>query len=143
MENKERFDAFMRLAEFQQVSLERRIGIEWKMTTVLWTAIFLGTSYLKSNGINLPHYTWIFITCFLIIYFFWLGLLGRANFIDKSFKEYYRNEAEQALDISTHKIEHPDVRRKLYWGAWLLLEYILTALFLVAAYILLNCKTQN
>lgn len=141
MENKERFDSFMRLAEFQHVSLERRIGIEWKMTTVLWTAIFLGTSYLKSNGYNLPQYAWAFFICFLVIYYFWLGLLGRANFIDKSFKEYYRNEAERALDISTHHIKHPDVRKKLYWGAWLRLEFILTTLFLICAYFILNCQS--
>ena len=53
MDNKERFDSFMRLAEFTQVGLERRIAIEWKISNVLWTAIFIVSWYLKSNEIKL------------------------------------------------------------------------------------------
>jgi hypothetical protein len=134
MDKKEQFDSFLRLAEFQQVSLERRIGIEWKMTTVLWTAIFLGTWYLKINQFDLPKSAILFYIGFLIVYSVWLGFLGRANFIDKSFKEYYRNEAEQVLAIEIGRIKHPAVRKKLYWGAWLWLEIILTGGFLLVSY---------
>lgn len=138
MENKDRFDAFMRLAEFQQVGFERRINIEWKMTTVLWSAIVLGTWYLKTNQISLPCVSLIFYSCFFVLYLFWLGLLGRANYIDKSFKEYYRNEAEQVLEINIEKQEHPEVRKSLYWGAWLWFEFLLTGGLLIASYCILR-----
>lgn len=137
MDGKEKFDAFMRLAEFQQVSLERRIGIEWKMTTVLWTAIFVGTGYLKSQEFPVPTNFWILYASFLLVYFLWLGFLGKANKIDKEFKEYYRNQAEHSLNIAIEKLEHPIVRKRLYWGAWLWLELTLTAGFLLSSYLFL------
>lgn len=137
MDNKERFDSFMRLAEFQQASLERRIGIEWKMTTVLWTAIFVGTGYIKSHESPVYNNIWILYLSFLLVYLVWLGFLGKANKIDKDFKEYYRNQAENALNINIERLEHPEVRKKLYWGAWLWLELTLTAGFLLASYLFL------
>jgi hypothetical protein len=138
MEPKDKLDAFMRLAEFQQTGLERRINIEWKMTTVLWTAIFLATGYLRSNGIQLQCEALFLYLLFLTVYFVWLGFLGRANKIDKAFKEYYRNQAEQVLGISIEHHEHPRVSNSLYWGAWLWLEVVLTGIFLLASYLFLK-----
>jgi len=75
----------------------------------------------------------------LFVYFIWLGFLGKANKIDKEFKEYYRNQAEQSMNIAIAKLEHPAVRKNLYWGAWHWLEIILTGGFLLASYWFINC----
>jgi hypothetical protein len=90
MEDKEKFEALIKLADIQQKGFDKRRDIEWKVSLALWAAIFIGTGFL------LDHKELKYDICeiclgyfiFFIIYVIWVGKMGDSHEKDK----FYRNE---------------------------------------------------
>jgi hypothetical protein len=139
MEDKDRIDAFLRLAEIQQRGFERRVGVEWKMTAILWAAIFATTVYLIDH-IDLITVSGLQIgyAIFYGLYVIWLWRLGRANLIDKHLKYYYTNQIKVLMGLKIESESHPDFKSNKYkypiLSTWLILELAFTTLLLIISY---------
>jgi hypothetical protein len=94
-DDKERFDAFMALADFRREIRESRRGIEWRVTLGLWAA-------LAAASISIPAVVpiWIVAGClFVVILFhcFWVKWHFLTHETERISMYYYKDSAEYLL----------------------------------------------
>jgi hypothetical protein len=162
MDDKDKVEALIKLADIQQKGFDKRRDIEWKVSLALWAAIFIGTGFLLDHK-ELKYDIFLILIgyiVFCIIYFIWVGKIGNSHEIDK----YYRNTHRDNIFAIFNNEESPDLgdsydtyeskggkkinlfgnkNLTLFYDLWLCCEIAITALFLIGSFILLysnhNC----
>ena len=105
----ERFEAYIKLAEFGASRHDGRREYEWKVTLGLWAAIVAGIATFR--GQPLPW--WVGPLTILMYGFLWLRGIWVSNEKDKRLSLYYRQQAEKILGHG------PDIIRPLVeMGRW-------------------------
>jgi len=104
-EQKNRFDAYMKIADYWADSYERRRQVEWKVSLGLWAVILGGiASNDKIHRLALP---WIALYSFLVLMlysFLWLVPNMRKNERDKRLSYYFFDKASGGeLSEAIHK----------------------------------------
>lgn len=105
MGQKEKFDAFMRIAEFSNKNFYERRQYEWKITIAFW-ALMVGMIGLVINdkAPMLNREVVVFLSPVIVMFFTlsWLRGVWVANADDKSIAESFLHDAEVALRDESH-----------------------------------------
>lgn len=94
MTNKDKFDAFMRLAEFRQSFRNLRYQTQMRLSVGLW-AVLAGSIYLKVRPPGIP----FSIVLMVVVFGHTIAVMQAAiaNNRDLKYARYFANEAEKAL----------------------------------------------
>lgn len=100
MKQKEKFDAFMRIAEFSVKNFYERRQYEWKITIAFW-ALMVGMISLVINDQApvLNREVLVFLSPVIVMFFTfsWLRGVWVANANDKSIADRFLHDAEAVL----------------------------------------------
>jgi hypothetical protein len=101
MDDKDKFDAFMRLADFRMNVRKERRQLEWRVSVGLWIGLAAGMIAFKNLQIRLPE---IILALFLLIVFLihaWLWVVGNWWRNERDAMQAYRMiaMAEALLDV--------------------------------------------
>ncbi|HET7264701.1 MAG TPA: hypothetical protein VFL28_08525 [bacterium] len=109
MSQKERFDAFMHLANFHFACWRMRQGLEWKISVGVWAllaALTAGTVYIPDTP---PTFMIVIILLAIVLghAVFWVGPIRVRNDHDKDMALHYTESAERILSpdlpIAVHR----------------------------------------
>jgi hypothetical protein len=96
MDDKERFDALMQLANFRREIREARRNIEWRVTLTTWAA--LGAASLSTIPRDVPQcYILIGALLVLIFHILWIAHHFRVHEEERLLMYYYKDRAEYLL----------------------------------------------
>src|SRR5262249_34613905 len=112
MEGRERFDGFIRLAEFRLKRWESRRAYEWKISLGLW-GLLAATAYYVPFRPNMTAVAFLLITIFLIYTLMWAGPILVRNDEDMATAFYYMQKAEKELDPTTEVRSKPEQQLSL------------------------------
>lgn len=105
MKQKEKFDAFMRIAEFSVKNFYERRQYEWKITIAFW-ALMVGMISLVINDQApvLNREVLVFLSPVIVMFFTfsWLRGVWVANANDKSIADRFLHDAEAVLRDESH-----------------------------------------
>lgn len=96
MDEKERFDALMRLADFRFARWRERRTYEWKISMALWALLVAASAYLKTNGFTFPLSWTAFALGVIVVGHAWFWV--RTNWIS----------AEMDIRTAFHFAEHAE-----------------------------------
>jgi len=103
----DRFDAYMRLAEFSALKHDRRRQFEWKVSLGYWGVLVVGIAYL--HVLTVPK--WILIALVwlsaILFAFGWLRGIWVASTTDRMWSDYYMHEAEGVIDCEAKRQQKP------------------------------------
>jgi len=141
MEDNDRFDALMKLADFFSGRHDARREFEWKVTLGLWAVILGAISYHEKlhwpRVLCLPIIPLASVMTFIIYYRFWLRPLWTKNVLDR---DQAFDALEQAKKVLINAGHEPvfrsrssiDVSWCLFLKDWsMFFQAIATALLLV------------
>src|SRR4051812_41126576 len=95
MSDKERFDSFMKLADFRAIRWSTRRQVEWKATLGLWVLMATAAYYVK---IRPPETLFVFILIFVVLAHAYSIIHSAARSQqDMATAFYYAEHAENSL----------------------------------------------
>ena len=93
-EQKNRFDAYIKLADYWADSYERRRQVEWKVSLGLWAVLLGGiVSNDKIHRMTWPWFALYSVVVWLVYFFLWLVPNLRKNERDKRLSYFFFNKA--------------------------------------------------
>lgn len=101
MSDKDKFDGFMKLADFRMnVRIERR-QLAWRVSLGLWIALAAGMIAFKNAQVHVPQGVLILILVLVVAGHGWLWVFGNWWRNERDAKQAYRMtaEAEALLDV--------------------------------------------
>ena len=143
MDEKDRFDRFMQLADFRLRRWDARRNAEWKISLSLW-ALLAATALYVPIRLNMVWVS-IFLALIWISYTFsWALALLQRNLLDMDTAFHYTENAESILkhDVKPRrKPKQSDYGLKSLWRHWTFVtQFLTTTIFLIAAGWLLSTK---
>lgn len=116
MDEKDKFDAYMRQAEFNIRRFDERRGYSWKVALAFWGTPIVTASIFGSTEPN------IFLLCLLpvaflpiALHFFWLKNVFVANNKDKSMAF---GAMDKAYKLAKLKYERPEQKEEAFFENW-------------------------
>jgi uncharacterized membrane protein len=113
MNDKERFDGLMRLAELRTHRATNRQIYEWRVTFGLWALIAAAILYLKDKQIPL----WLGVAILFIYAFFWLRPIYVAHRRDNQTAAFYMQTAIAVLRPNG-EVASQDKLKNVTWFEW-------------------------
>jgi hypothetical protein len=152
MDDKDRFDRFVALANFRLRRWDARRNYEWKISLGLWGLLAASAYYIPIKP-NMCVVSALLIIVFFTYVIFWsLPILVR-NDEDMDTAFYYMKQAETVLDINVDAPEKPKQRLTIFqyfmnpkrWsinsGTWApFFQIVATAVFEIATWWMLSQK---
>jgi hypothetical protein len=110
MNQKDRFDSCMKLAEFGAARWDARRRYEWSLSLGLWALLAAAIYQFRIEMIP----GWVFIIG-PIIYLLWMNNIWWSNYIDRNLMRAFRDHARAILSVDHIKFEYPYRRPVAEW----------------------------
>jgi hypothetical protein len=140
MEEKDRIDALIKLAEASWRSYSERRSIEWKVNFGLWAALGTFSGFMFQRETYLPcwiaNVTSFILICIFIVYtFLWKTEIQKRNSRDKEDAHGYRMKVDNILNIESSIVLNAEDARTVVggWRGTHLSQVIITFLFVLLA----------
>lgn len=137
IKGKERFDAYMRLAEFHQASHFSHRQLEWRISLALWALIIAAMYYIKTRP---PE--WVVVFALLLIVFIhstlWVRQLWKSDISSAYLMGRYTRLADKLFGEKEidERGPQPPIGGYHFWQSGI--QILTTALLAVAAYYLIG-----
>jgi hypothetical protein len=147
MDDKERFDAFMVLAEFRRTIREARRSIEWRVTLGVWAAL-AATSI--SGPSTVPAYmVGEFLIVVFVFHVIWVGWHFRIHEKERIEMYYYKDRAERLLvrdeigATTRAQLTRPPGILQLFFSFPALAEILITLFLSVVAFATIYYRSKS
>jgi hypothetical protein len=127
-QERNRYDAYMRQADYFAGRWDSRREFEWKFSVSMWTLLVLGGGFLAGKGQRwdwtsfasiLMHGQWFLILIPSVLHLEWLRGIWIANSYDKDSGRHFRDKAEAILTRVPLKPREPKkLENRPWYVAW-------------------------
>ncbi len=125
MEDVEKVKAYVELGKIQMDRFNKRRDIEWKVTILIWTGIFVLTGFLAGKAKMELADLFLYAAIWIIFSFGWTPGLWMANETDKQYAEVYLNRVELLIGHTCIKKKFEKPRRFGFLRNWSRLSQII------------------
>lgn len=137
-------ETFVELAKINEQSIEKRKTVEWKVAFGFWLGIGVFTWFMtqREPAIGDSAQLWLgflFLGMLAVWVFCWQFPIHRAYIEDKNWKHYYKDRAEGVDSKRPRKVRYQEPAK----NPWLWGQVLMTALFLVLAYLVVFHTTPR
>jgi len=143
VDEKDRFDRFMQLADFRLRRWDARRNAEWKISLSLW-ALLAATALYVPIPLDMFWVSVFLVLIWMSYTLFWALALLRRNLLDMDTAFHYTENAESILrhDVKPRpKPKESDYRLRSLWRHWTFVtQFLTTTIFLIAVGWLLSTK---
>lgn len=140
MDDKDRVETLIKLAEASWRAYSERRSIEWKVNFGLWAALGSFSGFMFQRRIGLPYWiasvtSFLLICTFLVYTFLWKTEIQKRNSRDKKDAHDYRKEVDSILNKESPEVLNSEDARTVLgvWRGTHLSQVLITLLFVLLA----------